>query len=114
MSDSARTGQRFENLRRLRGRNAAAQERGRKGAGPTMKTMKRTSCLSALAIAVALSLGGVACDNDNDLEDKVETARLAQAANMKPAEFKEMFGYLIEHDRRPHSLPPMKAAPPPK
>jgi ATP-dependent phosphofructokinase / diphosphate-dependent phosphofructokinase len=49
-----------------------------------------------------------------DLEDKVEIARLAQAANMKPAEFKELFGYLIEHDRRPHSLPPMKAAPPPK
>jgi hypothetical protein len=36
--------------------------------------MKRTSCLSALAIAVTLSLGGVACDNDNDLEDKVEDA----------------------------------------
>jgi hypothetical protein len=35
---------------------------------------KRTSVFSALAIAVALSLGGVACDNDNDLEDKVEDA----------------------------------------
>ena len=47
-----------------------------------------------------------------DFEDKVEMARLAQAANMKPSEFKDTFGYLIEHDRRPHSLPPMKAAKP--
>ena len=47
-----------------------------------------------------------------DFEDKVEMARLAQAANMKPSEFKDTFGYLLEHDRRPHSLPPMKAAKP--
>ena len=31
---------------------------------------------------------------------------------LTPSEFKEKFHYLIEHDRRPHSLPPMKAAPP--
>jgi hypothetical protein len=46
-----------------------------------------------------------------DLDDKVEIARLAQAANMKPAEFKEQFGYLVEHAKR-HSLLPMKAAKP--
>jgi 6-phosphofructokinase 1 len=46
-----------------------------------------------------------------DLDDKVEVTRLAQAANMTPAAFKERFGYLVEHDRRPTSLPPMKFAP---
>lgn len=47
-----------------------------------------------------------------DFEDKVEVTRLAQAANMKPSEFKETFGYLTEHDRRPHSMAPMRAAKP--
>jgi 6-phosphofructokinase 1 len=47
-----------------------------------------------------------------DIDDTVELSRLAQAANMKPGEFKELFGYLCEHDKRPHSLPPMKAAKP--
>ena len=36
--------------------------------------MKRATALSAMAIVAALSLGGVACDNDSDLEDKVEDA----------------------------------------
>jgi 6-phosphofructokinase 1 len=46
-----------------------------------------------------------------DFEDKVELARLAQAANMKPGEFKEQFGYLADHDPNRQSLRPMKAAP---
>lgn len=46
-----------------------------------------------------------------DFEDKVELARLAQAANLKPAEFKEQFGYLIEHETR-HSLPPLRSRQP--
>jgi 6-phosphofructokinase 1 len=46
-----------------------------------------------------------------DFDDKVELARLAQAANMKPAEFKARFGYLVEHDVR-QSLAPIRAASP--
>ena len=46
-----------------------------------------------------------------DLEDKVELAHLAQAANMTPAEFKQRFGYLVESDVRA-SMAPMKAAKP--
>jgi 6-phosphofructokinase 1 len=47
-----------------------------------------------------------------DFEDKVELARLSQAANMKPAEFREKFSYLVERDRHAHSLHPIKAASP--
>ncbi|MDB4939129.1 MAG: 6-phosphofructokinase [Labilithrix sp.] len=43
-----------------------------------------------------------------DLEDRVELAHLAQAANMTPAEFKQRFGYLVENETRP-SIAPMKA-----
>jgi 6-phosphofructokinase len=46
-----------------------------------------------------------------DLEDRVELAHMAAAANMTPAQFKERFGYLVEHDARP-SMAPMKAATP--
>lgn len=46
-----------------------------------------------------------------DFSDKVELARLAQAANMKPSEFVDRFGYLAETDTRA-SLIPMRAAPP--
>jgi 6-phosphofructokinase len=46
----------------------------------------------------------------DDFADKVELARLAQAANMKPSEFIERFGYLADNDVR-GSLPPMRAAP---
>jgi 6-phosphofructokinase len=46
-----------------------------------------------------------------DLEDRVELAHLATAANMTPAQFKERFGYLVENEARP-SIAPMKAAPP--
>lgn len=46
-----------------------------------------------------------------DLEDRVELAHMAAAANMTPAQFKERFGYLVENDARP-SMMPMKAAPP--
>ncbi len=46
----------------------------------------------------------------SDFADKVELARLAQVANMKPSEFVERFGYLAE-DQRP-SLSPMRAASP--
>ena len=45
-----------------------------------------------------------------DLEDRVELAHLAAAANMTPAQFKERFGYLVENEARP-SMIPMKAAP---
>lgn len=48
----------------------------------------------------------------HDFEDKVEIARLAQAANLKPSEFKEVFGYLVEHEARHHSMPPMRAGKP--
>jgi 6-phosphofructokinase 1 len=34
-----------------------------------------------------------------DLDDRVEVARLSQAANMKPAEFKARFGHLVEHEK---------------
>ena len=46
-----------------------------------------------------------------DLEDRVELAHLAAAANMTPAEFKQAFGYLVENEPRP-SIMPMKAAKP--
>ena len=49
----------------------------------------------------------------NDFVDKVELARLAHAANMKPADFVERFGYLAERDMRT-SLAPMQAASPSK
>jgi 6-phosphofructokinase 1 len=42
---------------------------------------------------------------DTDFNDKVELARLAQAANMKPNEFVERFGYLAENDTRPSMAP---------
>ncbi len=44
-----------------------------------------------------------------DLDDKVELAHLARAANMTPALFKQRFGYLVEDDAR-QSMRPMKAA----
>jgi ATP-dependent phosphofructokinase / diphosphate-dependent phosphofructokinase len=41
-----------------------------------------------------------------DFKDKIELARLAQAANMKPAEFVERFGYLGDNElARPSMLP---------
>jgi 6-phosphofructokinase 1 len=46
-----------------------------------------------------------------DFSDPVELARLAQAANLKPSEFVERFGYLGAADIRP-SLAPMRAASP--
>ncbi len=53
----------------------------------------------------------------DDFKDQVELARLSSAANMKPSEFIERFGYLGETDTR-NSLIPMRAAspsaPPPK
>jgi 6-phosphofructokinase len=44
-----------------------------------------------------------------DLEDRVELAHMATAANMTPAQFKERFGYLVENEARP-SMIPMKGA----
>jgi 6-phosphofructokinase len=46
-----------------------------------------------------------------DLEDRVELAHMATAANMTPAQFKERFGYLVENEARP-SMIPMKGASP--
>jgi 6-phosphofructokinase len=46
-----------------------------------------------------------------DLEDRVELAHMATAANMTPAQFKERFGYLVENEARP-SMAPMKRASP--
>ena len=46
-----------------------------------------------------------------DLEDRVELAHMAAAANMTPAQFKERFGYLVENEARP-SMMPMRAAKP--
>ncbi len=46
-----------------------------------------------------------------DFDDRMELSRIAQAANMKPAEFKARFGYLVENDARA-SISPMKAARP--
>jgi 6-phosphofructokinase 1 len=46
-----------------------------------------------------------------DLEDRVELAHMAAAANMTPAEFRKRFGYLVE-DEASHSIAPTKAAPP--
>lgn len=46
-----------------------------------------------------------------DFSDRTELARLAQAANMKPAEFREQFAYLATDDKRV-SLSPMRAASP--
>ena len=46
-----------------------------------------------------------------DLEDRVELAHMASAANMTPAQFKERFGYLVENERRP-SMAPIRAAKP--
>lgn len=47
----------------------------------------------------------------HDFTDKVELARLAHAANMKPAEFVDRFGYLAESDPRA-TLVPIPIAPP--
>ncbi|HVJ90376.1 MAG TPA: diphosphate--fructose-6-phosphate 1-phosphotransferase [Labilithrix sp.] len=41
----------------------------------------------------------------SDFEDKIELARLAQAANMKPAEFVDHFGHLAEGENRPSMAP---------
>jgi ATP-dependent phosphofructokinase / diphosphate-dependent phosphofructokinase len=49
-----------------------------------------------------------------DLEDRVELARLAQAANMKPAQFVEQFAYLTEAEPRRVSIGPMRASTPPR
>jgi len=46
-----------------------------------------------------------------DFDDPMELARLAQASNLKPNEFREKFGYLVEGDAR-HSMAPLKAAAP--
>jgi ATP-dependent phosphofructokinase / diphosphate-dependent phosphofructokinase len=46
-----------------------------------------------------------------DLEDRVELAHLAHAANMSAAEFKKRFGYLVDNETRP-SMAPLKAAKP--
>ena len=46
-----------------------------------------------------------------DLEDRVELAHLAAAANMTATEFKQRFGYLVENEARP-SIMPMKARKP--
>jgi len=46
-----------------------------------------------------------------DLEDRVELAHMAAAANMTPAEFKHRFGYLVANEAR-QSIVPMKAAKP--
>jgi 6-phosphofructokinase 1 len=43
----------------------------------------------------------------SDLEDRVELARLAQAANMKPTEFKARFGHLVERETRHGRTPSM-------
>jgi ATP-dependent phosphofructokinase / diphosphate-dependent phosphofructokinase len=42
-----------------------------------------------------------------DLEDKVELAHLAAAANLSPSDFKQRFGYLVENETRP-SMAPLK------
>lgn len=47
-----------------------------------------------------------------DFDDRVELARLAQASNMKPIEFKERFGYLAGDDDKRFSMPLLKAADP--
>ncbi len=44
-----------------------------------------------------------------DFDDRVELARLAQAANLKPQEFKATFDYLVEDEPRT-SLYPMRSA----
>ena len=46
-----------------------------------------------------------------DLEDRVELAHMAAAANMSAPEFKQRFGYLVENEPR-QSIVPMKAAKP--
>jgi 6-phosphofructokinase 1 len=46
-----------------------------------------------------------------DLEDRVELAHLATAANLTAAQFKDRFGYLVENERRP-SMAPTRAAKP--
>jgi ATP-dependent phosphofructokinase / diphosphate-dependent phosphofructokinase len=43
-----------------------------------------------------------------DLEDRVELAHLAAAANLSPSDFKQRFGYLVENETRP-SMAPLKA-----
>ena len=48
---------------------------------------------------------------NDDFNDKVELSRLAQAANMKPAEFVERFSYLAESETRA-SMMPMRAVAP--
>ena len=49
---------------------------------------------------------------DTDFADPVELSRLAQAANLKPKDFVERFGYLGEPDMQRASLSPMRAAAP--
>jgi 6-phosphofructokinase 1 len=49
---------------------------------------------------------------DTDFSDNIELSRLAQAANMKPKDFVERFGYLGGPDMHRKSLSPMRAAPP--
>ena len=46
-----------------------------------------------------------------DLEDRVELAHMARAANMTPAEFTQRFGYLVQEETR-SSMAPMRAAKP--
>jgi 6-phosphofructokinase 1 len=47
-----------------------------------------------------------------DMENPVELARLAAAANLTPAELRQRFGYLVENETRA-SIAPMKAGAPP-
>jgi ATP-dependent phosphofructokinase / diphosphate-dependent phosphofructokinase len=47
-----------------------------------------------------------------DFKDKIELAHLAQAANMKPAEFVERFGYLGDNELARPSVLPFGIAPP--
>jgi 6-phosphofructokinase 1 len=49
---------------------------------------------------------------DTDFSDNIELSRLAQAANMKPKDFVERFGYLGAPEMQRKSLPPMRAAAP--
>ena len=46
-----------------------------------------------------------------DFDDRVELARIAQAASMTPADFKARFGYLVADEAKP-SMAPFKAARP--
>jgi len=46
-----------------------------------------------------------------DMEDRVELARLSQAANLTPAEFKARFEYLVQGERRPSMRVPTAGVP---